>query len=165
MHGASSYPPSPGFCPPQVLCTCHPCWLQCVFLPLFTYLHLTHPSDSSRVPLPQGSLPIISNLLKLISPSANWEQRKISSSKGCVYQMQPQCLVHSEPSINRQVFCYYWASEVGTSAGDVRDTGSIPGSGGHGNQLQYSCLENPVDRGAWRATVHRLSQAYTTGAT
>ena len=43
-------------------------------------------------------------------------------------------------------------------AGDMRDTGSIPGSGrspggGHGNPLQYSCLENPMDRGAWRATV------------
>ena len=43
-------------------------------------------------------------------------------------------------------------------AGDIRDTGSIPGSGKypggeHGNPLQYSCLENPKDRGAWRATV------------
>ena len=42
-------------------------------------------------------------------------------------------------------------------AGDMRDTGLIPGSGrspggGHGNALQYSCLENPMDRGAWRAT-------------
>ena len=41
------------------------------------------------------------------------------------------------------------------SAGDVRDMGSIPGSGrspraGHGNPLQYSCLENSMDRGAWR---------------
>ena len=39
---------------------------------------------------------------------------------------------------------------------DVRDAGSIPGSGrspggGHGSLLQYSCLENPMDRGAWRA--------------
>ena len=45
---------------------------------------------------------------------------------------------------------------------DVRDAGSIPGSGrspggGHGNALQYSCLENPLDRGAWRATVHRIT--------
>ena len=44
------------------------------------------------------------------------------------------------------------------NAGDVRDTGSVPGpgrspGGGHGNPLQYSCLENPMDRGAWRATV------------
>ena len=46
------------------------------------------------------------------------------------------------------------------NAGDSRDSGSIPGSGrspggGHGNSLQYSCLENPMDRGAWWATVHR----------
>ena len=44
-------------------------------------------------------------------------------------------------------------------AGDVRDTGLIPGSGrsareGNGNSLQYSCLGNPTDRGAWRAAVH-----------
>ena len=43
---------------------------------------------------------------------------------------------------------------------DVGDVGSISGSerfpgGGHGNPLQYSCLENPMDRGEWRATVHR----------
>ena len=43
------------------------------------------------------------------------------------------------------------------SAGDVRDTGSIPGlerspGGGHGNPLQHSWLENPIDRGAWQAT-------------
>ena len=44
------------------------------------------------------------------------------------------------------------------STGDIRDVGLIPGSGrspggGHGNPLQYSCLENPLDRGAWWATV------------
>ena len=49
-------------------------------------------------------------------------------------------------------------------AGDIRDSGSIPGSGrslggGHGNPLQYSCLENPMDRGAWRAIVHRVSKS------
>ena len=46
-------------------------------------------------------------------------------------------------------------------AGDERETGSIPGSGrspggGHGNLLQYSDLQNPVVRGAWRAAVHRV---------
>ena len=45
------------------------------------------------------------------------------------------------------------SKESASNAGDVRDVGSIPGSGrapgeGHGNQLQYSCLENPMDRGA-----------------
>ena len=46
------------------------------------------------------------------------------------------------------------------NAGDIRDTGSIPGSGrspgeGNGNPLEYSCLENPTDRGTWWATVHQ----------
>ena len=45
------------------------------------------------------------------------------------------------------------------NAGDTRDTGSIPElgrspGGGHGNSLQYSCLENLMDRGVWQATVH-----------
>ena len=45
------------------------------------------------------------------------------------------------------------------SAGDIRDLGSIPGlgrfpRGGNGNPLMYSCLENPMHRGAWQATVH-----------
>ena len=49
------------------------------------------------------------------------------------------------------------------NAGDVRDAGPIPGSGrspgrGHGNPLQYSCLENPRDRGAWQATVHGVAE-------
>ena len=52
------------------------------------------------------------------------------------------------------------------NAGDVRDAGSIPGSGkspggGHGNPLQYSCLENPTDRGAWQATIHRVAKSQT----
>ena len=47
------------------------------------------------------------------------------------------------------------------NAGDIRDAGLIPGSGrfpggGHDNSLQYSCLENLMDRGAWWATVHGL---------
>ena len=51
-------------------------------------------------------------------------------------------------------------------AGDIRDVGSIPGSGrssggGHGNPLQYSCLKNSLDRGAWRATVHRSAKSQT----
>ena len=50
--------------------------------------------------------------------------------------------------------------ETAYNVGDARDMGSIPGlgrspGGGHGNPLQYSCLENPMNRGGWRATVHR----------
>ena len=52
------------------------------------------------------------------------------------------------------------------SAGSIRDSGSIPGlgrspGGRHGNPLQYSCLENPMERGAWWATVHRLTKSRT----
>ena len=56
------------------------------------------------------------------------------------------------------------------NAGDLRDTGLITGSGrspggGHGNPLQYSCLENPMDRGVWQATLHRVAKLDTTEAT
>ena len=49
------------------------------------------------------------------------------------------------------------------NAGDIRDMGSIPGlgrcpGGGHGNLLQYSRLENPMDRGAWQAMLHRVAK-------
>ena len=52
------------------------------------------------------------------------------------------------------------------NAGDVRDAGSIPGSGrssggGNGNPLQYSCLENSMNRGTWWATVHRVAKSRT----
>ena len=51
-------------------------------------------------------------------------------------------------------------------AGDIRDEGLIPGSGrapggGHGNPLQHSCLENPMARGAWRATVRAFTKSWT----
>ena len=52
------------------------------------------------------------------------------------------------------------------SAEDIRDKGLIPGlgrspGGGHGNLLKYPCLENPMDRGAWCATAHRITQSQT----
>ena len=50
--------------------------------------------------------------------------------------------------------------------GDMRDAGSVPGSGrspggGHGNSLQYSCLENPMDRGGWWATFPGVAKSQT----
>ena len=65
-----------------------------------------------------------------------------------------------------------WLSgkESACNAGAAGDTGSIPGLGrpsgvGHGNPLQYSFLENPMDRGARRATVHRVAELDTIEAT
>ena len=52
------------------------------------------------------------------------------------------------------------------NAGDIKDAGSIPGlgrspGGGHDNPLQYSCLQNPIDRGTWRVTVHMVTKSQT----
>ena len=70
-------------------------------------------------------------------------------------------------------FLLLWASQVAlvvkyppASAGDLRDSGLIPGLGrspgkGNGNPLQYSCLENPMDRGAYWATVCRIAKSWT----
>ena len=68
---------------------------------------------------------------------------------------------------------FYWASQVvrvvkntPANVGEVRDSGLIPGlgrspGGGHDNPLQYSCLDNPMDGGAWWATVHRDTKSQT----
>ena len=66
-----------------------------------------------------------------------------------------------------------WASQMvllvknpPANAGDIRDLGSVPGLGrspgeGNGYPFQYSCLENPMDRGAWWAAVHRVAKSRT----
>ena len=66
-----------------------------------------------------------------------------------------------------------WASQVGlvvknppASAGEMRNMGSIPRprrvpGGGHVNPVQYSCLENPVDKGSWQSIVHRVAKSWT----
>ena len=55
---------------------------------------------------------------------------------------------------------------LSANAGERRDAGSTPGSGRypgerHGNPLQYSCLENPIDLGAWQAPVQRVAKSWT----
>ena len=71
------------------------------------------------------------------------------------------------------VSTWRWTSQVAlvvknpsTNAEDGRDASSIPGlgrapGGGHGNPLKYSCLDNPMDSGAWWATVHRVAESRT----
>ena len=71
------------------------------------------------------------------------------------------------------ITAHAWDSQVAlavknlsANAGDIRDVGLIPGWGrspgaGHGNPLQYSCPENPMDGGAWQATVHQAAQSRT----
>ena len=70
---------------------------------------------------------------------------------------------------NGKELASHWALVVKSlpaNAGDARDTGLMPGSGrapggGLGNPLQYSCLENPMDRGVWRGTVHGVARSQT----
>ena len=69
--------------------------------------------------------------------------------------------------------CQSWDSYVvlvvkklPANAGDLKDTGSVPGlerspGEGRGHPLQYSCLEDPMDRGAWRARIHRVTKSQT----
>ena len=68
----------------------------------------------------------------------------------------------------QMVLCRWrqWVKNLSANTGDKRDAGSIPGQGrslggGHGNPLQYSCLENPMDRGTQWATVHRVAKSQT----
>ena len=90
----------------------------------------------------------------------------LSSSYGCAkYRGIDSCMAAPRDHLSGPV-CWLCPSQVElvvknlpADAGDSRDTGSIPESGrslgvGNGNPLQYSCLENSMDRGAWRATVH-----------
>ena len=56
--------------------------------------------------------------------------------------------------------------DMPVNTGDIREVGSIPGLGrspgeGNGSPLQCSCLDNPMDRGAWRATVHGVTKSWT----
>ena len=67
----------------------------------------------------------------------------------------------------RKILDFPGNSDSKESACNVGDQGSIPGLGRspgdrNGNPLQYSCLENPMDRGDWRATVHRVKELDTT---
>ena len=66
--------------------------------------------------------------------------------------------------------CLAWRLRCKETAYNAGDLGSIPGLGrasgeGNGNPLQYSCLGNPMDTGAWRATVHKVTESDMTEAT
>ena len=71
-----------------------------------------------------------------------------------------------EAFLVKRITVTFGGSEVTASASNAGDPGSIPGSGrspgeGNGNPLQYSCLKNPMDRGAWQATVHGVAKSWT----
>ena len=117
--------------------------------------------------------------LKCVSPNCLWDlilnqyfvlqadrktKHKVDST---VFSIKWKILI----PINISKLCIYMGSpggssgkEFATNAGDVRDIGLIPGSGRSpggedDNPLKHACLENPMDRGTWRATVHRVNMS------
>ena len=78
----------------------------------------------------------------------SWIQTFLLNKRGWDHRL-PQWLSGKESTCN---------AGVGGGAGWIPGSGRSPG-GGHGNPLQNSCMENPMDRGAWWATVHRVAQS------
>ena len=88
---------------------------------------------------------------------------------GWMYEIKANVTIQKE----LELFQHFGSSKVAVvvknpeaNMGDVEDAGSIPGSvrcpgGGYGNPLQYSCPENPMERGAWWATVYRAANTRT----
>ena len=81
-----------------------------------------------------------------------------------VHGLKSQWLYVIRPILNIQIACAPWCSDGKESAFNAGNLGLISGSGkisgeGNGNPLQYSCLENPMDRGAWWATVHGVAKS------
>ena len=114
-------------------------------------------------------IPIILNQHFLPLPSP-------PSSPSCLLpSFLPQMLIRILLRARHSVLCYdqvlglpQWLSieESACNAGDAREMDSVPGPGrstrgGHGNPLQYSCLENPTDRGAWWTAVHGVTKSWT----
>ena len=94
--------------------------------------------------------------------------RKESDKTGQLSTAQQHSLESLLPDLlfNNCYFCFASSSDSKESACNAGDPGSIPGSGrspgeGNGYPLQYSYLENPMDRGAWQATVHGVTESRT----
>ena len=81
--------------------------------------------------------------------------------------MSTFCLLQGRPkTVRTYIPVCFGGSDGKASAGNARDLGSIPGLGisrgeGNGNPLQYACLENSMDGGAWWATVHGVAKSQT----
>ena len=102
------------------------------------------------------------NNLPLLFLKRRWRKRRRGRKKKVRNMPKPLCI-----SIYTHIIGGFpGGSEDKASACNAGDPGSIPGLGrspgeGNGNPLQYSCLENPMDRGAWRATVYRVAKSRT----
>ena len=126
------------------------------------------PTFITTAPWPQRciSKEKAESLKRQATHSENGTQIVYWEDKGLFHEM---CFPDFRPEL--------WVSQVAlmvknppANAGGTRDKGSILGSGrspgrGHGNPLRYSCLENPMDRGAWPATMHGITESQTRPST
>ena len=99
-----------------------------------------------------------------------WHTSDRSWQRGCVSVSQASNWVKDGSILGGLNQVAVEVNNLPANAGDKRDLGLIPGSipgsgrspgGGHGSPLQYSCLENPMERGAWWATVQRVAKSQT----
>ena len=120
----------------------------------FTFMHWKRKWQPAPVFLPgksQGQWSLMG--CRLGVAHSQTQLKHLSSSMSVLGASQVALLVKNLPA----------------SAGEIRDVSSIPGSrrsrgGGDGNPLQYSCLENPMDRGDWQVTAHKIAEPNTTEA-
>ena len=104
------------------------------------------------------------NMSPMSEMMSSWKLSQLNS---------PSSLLRTFKSLFGSISVFPRASQVAivgknppANAGDVRDAGLIPGlgrfpGGGNGNPLQYPCLENSMDRGAWRTAVHEIVKNWT----
>ena len=93
-------------------------------------------------------------------------QESIYCSETVLFRQEKFHIIYTHTHIYQGLPIWLSGKEYTCNTGDARDAALIPGSGrspggGDGNPLEDSCLENPMDRGAWRATVHRVAESRT----
>ena len=85
---------------------------------------------------------------------------------GRIVEREPEVKGGFKEPLSTELHVVILVKKLPANTGDIRDVGSIPGlegclAGGHGNPVQYSCLENLMDRGAWQATVDGVTKSHT----
>ena len=128
--------------------------------------YLNHSSDQYFSSSTNNKVIILSLVVGTQRCIKSWQKRNIFLTGKCSLEECQLAYSVGKPVTPSEVQGFPGGSDGKASAYNAGDPGSIPGSGrspgeGHGNPLQCSCLENPVDGGAWWATVHGVAKNQT----